>query len=159
MSTRCIVSQPTSIAVCPVERAGEQRATYCSRRGRADWAAGSELMRLETSPLISSLARGSLGGQASPRTQSARSNSGVSVVVLGTYTGSRALSLVGWPSLVPVLCAPFSAISSRLCPFSWCSGGGLPTAPAGRPFGILAVRSARVIRPELGHGSRGPWAG
>lgn len=148
-----VVSQPTSMC------------SLSSREGspQSSCRLGSRWTRLETSPLISSLARGSLGGQASwPRTQSSRSNSWCVCGGSWHIHGQPGPVIVGWPlSLCSVLCAPFSAFSSRLC--SICpvalEGRGASTAPAGRPFGFPAVSSGRVIRPELGTGSRGPWAG
>lgn len=119
-------------------------------------------MRLETSPLISSLARASLGGQASwpPDTV-------LSIQFLVCLWWFLAHTRAAGPchcrlalSCPCALCSILRVFVPSLFDLSLGGGGGASTAPAGRPsFGFPAVNSARVIRPELGTGSRGPWAG
>lgn len=142
MSTRCIRSSRSRppCGVCPLERAGEQRATCCSPQ-QSSCRLGSRLTRrLETSPLISSLARGSLGGQASwPRGPDTVLSIQFLVCLWWFLAHTRAAGpchcRLALSSLCSVLHSPrFRPVFVRFVPWR---KGGLPLLPLAVPSDFL----------------------
>lgn len=142
MSTRCIRSSRSRppCGVCPLERVGEQRATCCSPQ-QSSCRLGSRLTRrLETSPLISSLARGSLGGQASwPRGPDTVLSIQFLVCLWWFLAHTRAAGpchcRLALSSLCSVLHSPrFRPVFVRFVPWR---KGGLPLLPLAVPSDFL----------------------
>lgn len=153
-----VVSQPTSIhwPVLSVPSRGRASRELHAAVPQSSCRLGSRLMRLETSPLISSLARGSLGGQASWPPD--------------TVLSIQFLVCLWWFLAHTRAAGPCHCRLALSCPCALCSilrvfvpslfdlslGGGASTAPAGRPSLRISCRQLRTRdSSEAGHWE--PW--